>query len=198
MMRPTTTKARSACLPSVVIWMGDASGGRSATSPTFFKSTSVRTRIDLQYSHTVCTLLDQRKATGAPQLGQLEVVSVTGAQASGKGMHFSSHAGGGGVRAFQAADAHRLSSKYFFEARGKVPVSTRTAAEQVQAQRTMFRKCVAGEVRFGKKAQPGDPARFRKLPPLLLAAGMQGKLTHHAREQRLQHFQAAQRFGTAT
>src|SRR5947209_7502235 len=122
MMRPITTKARSAYLPSVVIWMGEASGGRSATSPTFFKSTSVRTRIDLQYSQTVCTLLDQRKAMGAPQLGQLEVRSVTGAQSSGKGMHFSRHAACGGIRALQAADAHRLSSKYFFEARREVPV----------------------------------------------------------------------------
>src|ERR1700741_1016377 len=51
--------------------MGEPSGGRSATWPTFFKSTSVRTRMLLQYSQTVCTLLDQRKTILAPQLGQL-------------------------------------------------------------------------------------------------------------------------------
>src|SRR4029077_13619567 len=51
--------------------MGELSGGRSATWPTFFKSTSVRTRMLLQYSQTVCTLLDQRKTIFAPQFGQL-------------------------------------------------------------------------------------------------------------------------------
>src|SRR5437660_11333465 len=131
MCRPTTTKWRLPYSPAVLSWIGDASGGRSATWPTFFMSTSLRTRIDLQYSQTVCTLLDQRKAMGAPQLGQLEVRSVTGAQSSGKGMHFSRHAACGGIRALQAADAHRLSSKYFFEARREVPVGARTAAEQV-------------------------------------------------------------------
>src|SRR6266852_6189828 len=50
--------------------MGEASAGRSATSPTFFRSTSVRTRMEWQNSQVVCTALDQRKVTGAPQLGQ--------------------------------------------------------------------------------------------------------------------------------
>src|ERR1700677_713188 len=50
--------------------MGEASRGRSATSPTFFKSTSVRTRIEWQNSQVVWTALDQRNFTGAPQLGQ--------------------------------------------------------------------------------------------------------------------------------
>src|SRR5216684_845030 len=51
--------------------MGELSGGRSATWPTFLRSTSVRTRMLLQYSQTVCTLLDQRKTILAPQFGQL-------------------------------------------------------------------------------------------------------------------------------
>src|SRR5215469_8123751 len=58
-------------MPSVLSWMGEASGGKSATCPTFLRSTSVRTRMLLQYSQTVCTLLDQRKTIFAPQLGQL-------------------------------------------------------------------------------------------------------------------------------
>src|SRR5260370_306023 len=45
--------------------------GRSAIWPTFFKSISVRTRMLLQKSHTVCTLLDHRKTILAPQFGQL-------------------------------------------------------------------------------------------------------------------------------
>jgi hypothetical protein len=65
-----TTKACLAKTPSVPIWMGELSGGKSATSPTFFRSTSVRTRTDLQNEHTVWTLLDQRKLMFAPQFGQ--------------------------------------------------------------------------------------------------------------------------------
>src|SRR6267378_4027501 len=72
-MRPTTTNDLFPYLPSALIWMGELSGGRSATWPTFFRSTSVRTRMLLQYSQTVCTLLDQRKTILAPQFGQLAV-----------------------------------------------------------------------------------------------------------------------------
>src|ERR1700722_5711853 len=50
--------------------MGDGSGGRSATLPTFLRIRSSRTRIEWQKGQTVCTALDQRNVTGAPQLGQ--------------------------------------------------------------------------------------------------------------------------------
>src|SRR6266487_92035 len=70
MMRPTTTNDLFSYTPSVPIWMGDASTGRSATSPTFFRSTLVRTRMEWQYSHVVWTALDQRNLIGAPQFGQ--------------------------------------------------------------------------------------------------------------------------------
>src|SRR5215475_3971881 len=76
MIRPIATKPLWLYVPSVPIWMGELSGGRSATSPTFCRSTSVRMRIDLQYSQTVCTLLDQRKTILAPQLGQMAVGCV--------------------------------------------------------------------------------------------------------------------------
>src|SRR2546423_13940078 len=108
--------------------MGELSGGRSATWPTFFRSTSVRTRMDLQYSQTVCTLLDQRNETGAPQLGQFEVRSVTGVQAPGKRVHSASGNIWYRIRALQAADTHRLSAKDFFEPENKIPVSARAAA----------------------------------------------------------------------
>src|SRR5580693_1116865 len=61
--------------------MGEASAGRSATTPTFFKSTSVRTRMEWQYSHVVCTALDQRNVTGAPQFGQFAVTLMPGTAA---------------------------------------------------------------------------------------------------------------------
>src|SRR6266851_544539 len=51
--------------------MGELFSGKSATCPTFWRSRSVLTRIDLQNSQTVCTLLDQRNTIFAPQFGQL-------------------------------------------------------------------------------------------------------------------------------
>src|SRR5271163_1073197 len=77
-MRPVTTNPRFFHWPSVLIWMGEASCGRSPTSPTFFTSTSVRTQMELQYSHTACTLLRKLYVTGAPQLGQLTVTLLIG------------------------------------------------------------------------------------------------------------------------
>ncbi len=50
--------------------MGEASTGRSATVPTAFRSTSVRTTTERQCSQTACTLLDHLKSMGAPQFGQ--------------------------------------------------------------------------------------------------------------------------------
>src|SRR5882757_1694391 len=70
-MRPTTTNDLLPYLPSALICRGELSGGRSATWPTFLRSTSMRTRMLLQYSQTVCTLLDHRKTILAPQFGQL-------------------------------------------------------------------------------------------------------------------------------
>src|SRR6266480_3918007 len=63
--------------------MGELSGGRSATWPTFFRSTSVRTRMLLQKSQTVWTLLDQRKTILAPQFGQLATGWVIGSDSLG-------------------------------------------------------------------------------------------------------------------
>src|SRR5712692_5704504 len=82
-MRPTTTNALLPYLPSVLTLMGELSGGRSATWPTFFRSTSVRTRMLLQNSHTVWTLLDQRKTILAPQFGQLATGWVIASGPSG-------------------------------------------------------------------------------------------------------------------
>src|SRR6185437_12125047 len=58
--------------------MGELLAGRSATWPTFSRLMSVRTRMDLQYSQTVCTLADQRNVIVAPQFGQFAVGCVTG------------------------------------------------------------------------------------------------------------------------
>jgi len=75
-IRPIITKALFRYTPSAFIWRGELSGGMSATCPTFRRSKSVRTRMLLQYSQTVWTLLDHRKITFAPQFGHDETTCV--------------------------------------------------------------------------------------------------------------------------
>src|SRR5437870_5169324 len=110
--------------------MGELSGGRSATSPTRSRSTSRRTRIDLQYSHVVWTALDQRNLIGAPQLGQL---------AAGWLML---------IGPLDAPDVDGGGAELAGEKAGEVPIRSRTAAKQIQAQRSVFRKSMTGEMRF--------------------------------------------------
>src|SRR5947207_6009355 len=70
MMRPSTWKLLPRYEPSVQRQIGEGSGGRSPTLPTFARLMSSRTRIEWQKGHTVCAALDHRNWTGAPQLGQ--------------------------------------------------------------------------------------------------------------------------------
>src|SRR5437763_16922208 len=71
MMRPSTWKLFPRYVPSVQRQIGEGSGGRSPTLPTFSRLMSSRTRIEWQKGHTVWAALDHRNWTGAPQLGQL-------------------------------------------------------------------------------------------------------------------------------
>ena len=93
--------------------MGEGSGGRSATCPTFFNSKSVRTMIDLQNGHEVCTALDQRNSTAAPQFGQLDL--------------------GWLIWALEPPHLDCGSSEFLPQVRRKIPVRSRAAAENVQA-----------------------------------------------------------------
>src|ERR1035438_10363716 len=102
-------------MPSVPIWMGEASGGRSPISPTFSRSRSRRTRMDLQNGQVVCTADDQRKVTGAPQLGQFAALLL--------------------IRALHQSHAHLARRKTGSKGSGEIPIGPRPAAEQVQAQR---------------------------------------------------------------
>src|SRR3984893_18378964 len=119
-------------MPSVAIWIGELSGGRSATSPTFCRSTSRRTSIERQNSHVVCTALDQRNLIGAPQFGQLATLSLMR------------------IRPLDPPDIHRDSAKLALEVGGEVPMGPRLATKQVQANRLVFGKSMTGEMRFGK------------------------------------------------
>src|SRR5262245_59132762 len=113
--------------------MGEPSIGRSATVPTAFKSTSVRTTIERQYSQTVCTLLDHLNAIGAPQLGQRAARLVMT------------------VGPIEPADVDRLRAEKFPQAEREVPRGPRATAEEIQAERAVFGKRVARQVRFGQQ-----------------------------------------------
>src|SRR6185503_1541529 len=104
--------------------MGEPSSGRSATTPTFCRSTSVLMTTDRQCSQTVWTLLDQRKTIGAPQFGQL---------ADGLGML---------VRTIDPPDLNGLRLEQPLELGDEIPVGARPAAEEIQTERAVLRKGV--------------------------------------------------------
>src|SRR5580765_5886830 len=81
-MRPVTVKAASANRPVVPTWMGETSGGKSATTPASVRSRSRRTSTDRQWLQTVWTALDHWNSTGAPQFGQVPAGCVTSVQLS--------------------------------------------------------------------------------------------------------------------
>src|SRR5438093_11821910 len=101
-------------MPSLAIWMGELSGGKSATSPTRSRSTSRRTRMERQNSQVVWTALDQRNLTGAPQFGQLATLSLMN------------------VRTLDTPDTDHRGAEFALEVSGEVPVGPRLAAESVQ------------------------------------------------------------------
>src|SRR5438094_5438602 len=121
-------------MPSLATWMGELSGGKSATSPTRSRSTSRRTRIERQNSQVVWTALDQRNLIGAPQFGQLATLSLMG------------------VRPFDSPDIHRTRAEFALEVTGEVPLGPRLATKYVQTDRLVFWKSMTGEMRFGKQA----------------------------------------------
>src|SRR5580700_9538043 len=119
-------------MPSVPIWIGEASGGKSETSPTRSRSTSRRTRMEWQNSQVVWTALDQRNLIGAPQFGQLATLSLMR------------------IGPVDPADIHRGSAELTREVGGEIPIGPRLAAKQVQTDRLVFGKSMTGEMRFGK------------------------------------------------
>src|SRR6476660_2909412 len=131
--------------------MGEPSSGRSATTPTFCRSTSVLMTTDRQWSQTVWTLLDQRKTIGAPQFGQL---------ADRLGML---------VRTIDPPDVNGPGVEKPLELLDEIPVRARAAAEEIQAERAVLGERVACEVRLRKHMDAGNAARRRELVPLAVA-----------------------------
>ena len=95
------------------------------------------------------------------------------------------------VRPVEAADVNVLCSEQLAQMTRKVPVGTRPAAEQVQAESPVFGKRMAGEVGFRQHADAGDAARIRKRMPLRRRARMQLQIADQLREKALQRRQIA-------
>lgn len=75
------------------------------------------------------------------------------------------------IRAIQAAHFDGGGSEFALQVSFEIPVGTRLATENVQAQRAMFGKGVAGDMRFLEKREPRD-ASAGELVPLRFIDGM--------------------------
>ena len=75
----------------------------------------------------------------------------------------------------------------------KIPFVARNAAKEIQAERIVLGKGMAGGVRFRKQAEAGDATRAGKLMPLRLADGAQLHAANHAMKKRFDRAEVAQR-----
>ena len=92
----------------------------------------------------------------------------------------------------EAADVNVSSPDQLAQVLRKVPIGTRPAAEQVEAECPIFGKRMAGKVGFRQHADAGDAARVRKRVPLRRGTRMQIQIADQLREQTLQGREIAQ------
>jgi hypothetical protein len=85
-------------------------------------------------------------------------------------------------------------SELFFEA----PFGARHATKEIQANRLMFRKGMAREMRFREKAEASETAGAWELMPHCFPNGAEAQIGDQRVEQRSQNARIAQRFRTAT
>jgi hypothetical protein len=74
-------------------------------------------------------------------------------------------------------------AKVLLEERFEIVARAGAAAENVQAERGVFRKRVAGDVRFRKQTHSGDAAGVRELMPPGFAERVQVKLADERGEE---------------
>ena len=77
-------------------------------------------------------------------------------------------------------------AEVLLEKRFKIRVFAWAAAENIQAERSVFRKRVAGDVRFRKQTHSGDAAGVRELMPPGFAERVQVKLADERGEESFQ------------
>ena len=96
-------------------------------------------------------------------------------------------------RPVDSADIDGGRGELTLQTSGEVKGAARAAAKNVQAQRTIFGKRVAGHVRLGEQAQTRDAAGTGELVPSGLADRVQCQLFGEPRKQRPHFFEIRQR-----
>ena len=96
------------------------------------------------------------------------------------------------VRTIELADVHLFGPEQIAEALREVPIRTRPAAEQIQTERAVFGKRVAGEVRFRQHADAGHAARLGELMPLRRFARMEVEIADQPGKKRLERREIAE------
>ena len=102
------------------------------------------------------------------------------------------------IRPLQPADRNCIRSEEISQNRFEIPFGATNATEKIEAERSVFRKGMAREVRFGEWAEPGDSSRTGELVPLGLSHGAKLHLPDDSAEQVLQDSRIAQRLRRAT
>ena len=102
------------------------------------------------------------------------------------------------IRPLQPADRNCVRSEEISQNRFEIPFGATNATEKIEAERSVFRKGVAREVRFGEWAEASDSAGTGKLVPLGLPHGAKLHLPDDSAEQILQDSSIAQRLRRAT
>src|SRR5437016_14851 len=97
--------------------------------------------MEWQNSHVVCTAPDQRKFTGAPQLGHVAVWPLN------------------------LPHSHNSSTEPTLNEPLKVAILPLSATKQIQTHRSILRERVTSQVRLLQQSHARDTARIRKLMP---------------------------------
>ena len=87
------------------------------------------------------------------------------------------------VGAVDFSDGYVGGAEVLFEERFEIGILAGSAAENVQAERSVFGKSVAGDVRFRKQAHAGDAAGVGEFMPIGFAERVQVELADERGEE---------------
>jgi hypothetical protein len=86
------------------------------------------------------------------------------------------------IRTLEAPDGNTARAEELAQVGFEIPCGAGDAAKQIQAERTVFGKGVAGEVGLRKEAEAGDSASAGELVPLGLPDGPEIHFTDDSRK----------------
>jgi len=101
------------------------------------------------------------------------------------------------VGALHLANGDSRGPELFLEQRVEIRAFPRTAAEYVEAERSVLGKRMTRDVRFSKQTDARDPARVWELMPVGFPEWMQVQVTYQVLEQLLETALIAQGGGVA-